>query len=215
VEREAFELPLVKVCGLSTPGDVACAVDAGCDAIGLVAHPASPRAVDAERAASLCALLTAEVTAVAVFVDRSVDDVTTFLRESGAHAAQLCGDERPEEWRDCAFPILRRVGVAAGAERELEAWSGIAAGFVLDHESGAGGTGRTVDWTLAGELARRAPCLLAGGLDASNVVRAVDAVRPRGVDASSRLETLPGRKDPLRVRAFVLAARSAFEELER
>jgi phosphoribosylanthranilate isomerase len=51
--------------------------------------------------------------------------------------------------------------------------------------------------------------VLAGGLGPDNVRNAVAAVRPDGVDASSRLEREPGRKDPAKVRAFVQAARAA------
>jgi phosphoribosylanthranilate isomerase len=49
--------------------------------------------------------------------------------------------------------------------------------------------------------------MLAGGLDASNVGAAIEAVRPWAVDASSRLESAPGIKDHTKVRAFVEAAR--------
>jgi phosphoribosylanthranilate isomerase len=90
----------------------------------------------------------------------------------------------------------------------IESWRGIAAGFVLDHPSSAGGSGREIDLAIAAELARLAPCLLAGGLDERNVAERVRAVRPAGVDASSRLESAPGHKDPARVTAFIRAARA-------
>ena len=69
-----------------------------------------------------------------------------------------------------------------------------------------GGTGRTVDWTLAAEVARRRRTFLAGGLGADNVAEAIAAVGPYAVDASSRLEASPGIKDPARLRAFLAAA---------
>jgi len=49
--------------------------------------------------------------------------------------------------------------------------------------------------------------MLAGGLGPENVRRAIDAVRPWAVDASSSLEAAPGIKDHERVRAYVAAAR--------
>jgi indole-3-glycerol phosphate synthase len=51
--------------------------------------------------------------------------------------------------------------------------------------------------------------VLAGKLAADNVAAAVAHVRPWAVDASSRLESAPGIKDPARVRAYVKAARHA------
>jgi phosphoribosylanthranilate isomerase len=70
------------------------------------------------------------------------------------------------------------------------------------------------DWSLVGDLAGRVPFLmLAGGLAPENVASAVRAVRPHGVDVSSGVERMPGRKDPARVRAFIEAARAIEAEL--
>jgi phosphoribosylanthranilate isomerase len=135
------------------------------------------------------------------------------VASAGVRAVQLCGDELARDWTSFPLPILRRIAVRPGAERELDSWLGIAAGFVLDHPAGPGGTGRAVELELAAQLASRAPCLLAGGLDASNVAGLVERVRPAGVDASSRLESAPGVKDPARVADFVRAARAALAEV--
>ncbi|OYW06911.1 MAG: hypothetical protein B7X11_00700 [Acidobacteria bacterium 37-65-4] len=71
-----------------------------------------------------------------------------------------------------------------------------------------GGTGTVFDWTLAAMAPR--PFVLAGGLGPDNVAAAIAACRPAGVDAASRLESRPGRKDPARIRDFCAAARDAF-----
>ena len=70
-----------------------------------------------------------------------------------------------------------------------------------------GGAGKTFDWSLAGVATRR--IILAGGLDESNVARAIAMVRPWGVDACSRIESAPGRKDRARMSRFLAAARAA------
>ncbi len=205
-------LPRVKVCGLCRREDVAAVVEAGASAVGLIADERSPRAVDARSASELVALLPPGVLPVAVLVDASPASAERFARVSGARAVQLCGTERAAEWSAFPLPILRRLGVAEGTEQELARWSGVAWGFVLDHPSAPGGSGRPVDPELAARLCAQAPCLLAGGLDENSVGAAIARVRPAGVDASSRLESAPGEKDPARVRAFVRAALSAFEE---
>jgi phosphoribosylanthranilate isomerase len=205
-------LPRVKVCGLTSIGDALAAVDAGCDAIGLVAHRASPRAVRADRAAEIAASVGGRALVVAVLVDVDPEGALAVCEAFGARAVQLCGGEIASAWRDFPLPILRRIAVEPGAREAIEAWRGTAALSVLDHPSAPGGSGREVDLGLAAELARVAPCSLAGGLDQANVAERVRAVRPFGVDASSRLETAPGRKDAAKVRVFVARARAALAE---
>lgn len=197
-------LPRVKVCG------VRAIIDLGerPDAAGIVLWPGSPRWLDPKAAAALARELPKGVLRVAVMVDAAPRDVPSW-----ADLVQLCGGEAPEPWQDFRVPILRRVPAAEGAEDVIESWRGIAAGFVLDHPSSPGGSGQEIDLALASRLARLAPCLLAGGLDAENVAERVRAVRPAGVDASSRLESSPGRKDPARVAAFVRAARLALAQV--
>lgn len=206
-----FRFPKVKVCGLSSLDDVAAVAESGADAAGFVQQPESPRAVSAYYVNRMVGNLPDCVLPVGVFVDQDPKTVLRWCRQGGSRAAQLCGSERPADWKGFALPLLRRVAVAEGAEAEVEAWRQVAAGFVLDHPDAPGGTGRPVDLELAARLCELAPCLLAGGLDEHNVAEAVTSVRPHGVDASSRLEVRPGIKDPARIRAFVEAAREALE----
>ena len=65
-----------------------------------------------------------------------------------------------------------------------------------------GGTGRTVNWDAAREIAATRSTILAGGLNAANVKLAIQSVRPYGVDVSSGVESAPGVKDPSRLRSF-------------
>jgi phosphoribosylanthranilate isomerase len=205
--------PWVKVCGITRPDDAIAAADAGASAIGLVEWPRSPRAVTVEQGRAVVDALAGRAAAVAVLVDRDPALVARFANAVGAQLVQLCGAERPEDFRGFDLPILRRVGVDDRAEDEIAAWRDIAVGFVLDHPSAPGGTGRAIDLDRATALAALAPCLLAGGLDEHVVAARVARVRPLGADASSRLESAPGSKDPYRVVAFVRAAVRALKEV--
>ncbi len=210
-----FLVPRVKVCGLARPADAALAYTAGADAFGVVHHAPSPRSLDAVAAREVVAELPFGAPAVAVLVDRTPEEAQAFATAAGVAAVQLCGAERAADFAGFPLPLLRRIGVGPGAEEEMAAWSGAAA-FVLDHPSSAGGSGRAVDFGRAAALVAAAgatPCLLAGGLGPDNVAAAVAAVRPHGVDASSRLEAAPGCKDPVLVRAFVAAASAALREI--
>jgi phosphoribosylanthranilate isomerase len=210
----SFRLPQIKVCGLTHATDVHTAMAAGADAFGAVHYPPSPRSVEPEAIAAIFAVLPAQAIKVGVVVDLDPACAADFVARSQVNALQLCGSENPAAWADCATPLLRRIPVDARGAAEIEAWRGIACGFVLDHPKSAGGSGIAVDFELAAELAASAPCLLAGGLSAGNIAAAIAAVRPCGVDASSRLEQLPGRKNPAKVLAFVRAAQAALEGLK-
>ena len=152
---------------------------------------------------------------VAVMVDLIPDQALQWAIQADARAVQLCGSETPSEWADFVLPVLRRIPVDETGATELKSWQGIASEFVLDHPSSAGGSGKTVDPNLAVELCELAPCILAGGLHGGNVAEAIRAIRPHGVDASSRLELDSGVKDSNRLKDFVLNARQAFSSLTR
>ncbi|NQU50771.1 MAG: phosphoribosylanthranilate isomerase [Planctomycetes bacterium] len=210
---DSFTLPRIKVCGLARVKDAQHAMQVGAEALGVVQYPPSPRSVDAATAAKIFAVAKPNILTVAVLVNLSPDDAFAWAETSKAKAVQLCGTELAAEWRDFPLPILRRIGVDQTGVEEMAAWSGVASGFVLDHPSSAGGSGQTVDYALAAELCERAACLLAGGLHGGNVAEAVAQVQPAGVDASSRLEDAPGRKNFELTSQFVQNAQLAFAAL--
>jgi phosphoribosylanthranilate isomerase len=73
----------------------------------------------------------------------------------------------------------------------------------------APGSGQVFDWALASEVPTGLRVIIAGGLTPNNVSGAVSAVQPWGVDVVSGVEKSPGVKDPVKLRAFVAAARAA------
>jgi len=206
---------LVKVCGITSSGDAALAVDAGADAIGFVFWPRSPRAVSPERAAAIARELPDAVLRVGVFVDASAEEMTGVADAVGLDLLQLHGEEPPSALVGLPRPVLKTVRVGHGfSQEEALRYVATAAGILVDTrlpgEQPPGGTGVPFEWSLVQGLAERVPFLmLAGGLGPSNVAEAIGAVRPHAVDVSSGVEAGPGRKDPEKVRAFVEAARSA------
>lgn len=203
----------VKVCGLTDAAAARAA--AGADRAGLVFAP-SPRRVDADRAARLVADVAAAW--VGVFVDPDPAAVVALADRLDLATVQLHGDETPETCRRIREATGREVWKAVRWDAHpdaVEAWAESVDAFLVDAGDGGrlGGTGRTLPWEELAERwareRRRIPMILAGGLDPDNVAEAVAIVDPDGVDASSRLEREPGRKDPGLVRAFVRAARSA------
>lgn len=198
----------VKVCGITNLQDALLAAELGADALGFVFHRPSPRYVSPEAAAEIIRQLPPFVWAVGVFVDAPRGEVAEVARRCGLHALQFHGQETPEycrgwwPWR--VIKALRVAGpedLAAADRYRVDA-------LLLDARvpgGPPGGTGRSFPW----ELARRVPgrVVLAGGLGPDNLERAVRLARPWGVDASSRLEAAPGRKDPELLRRFLQLAR--------
>jgi phosphoribosylanthranilate isomerase len=202
---------IVKICGITNLEDALAAVEAGADALGFNFYRRSPRYVAPWEARRIAARLPRSVMKVGVFVNGGApEEVARAADEVGLTAVQLHGDEPPEYCRALQgrFVIKAvRAGVGFVPESVLEYE---ADAILLDafSDGGRGGTGLTVDWGVARRVRELTPRLfLAGGLGPDNVADAVGAVGPYAVDACSRLESAPGRKDPSRVRAFVAAAR--------
>lgn len=201
----------VKICGVTRPGDVESAVAAGADAVGFVLYERSPRFVPLERLRELTALVPPGVLRVGVVVNAPLQRVLRAAAAGGLDVIQFHGDESDALLAGfAAARVWRAVRLESGANVEAAARCP-AERLVVDAGDGAlrGGTGKVCDWSLAAELARRRPVLLAGGLTPANVAGAVRQVRPWGVDVSSGVEAAPGVKDSDLVREFVAAARAA------
>jgi phosphoribosylanthranilate isomerase len=201
----------VKICGITRLEDALAAADAGADAVGFILHPSSKRSITPEKAAAILEKLPPYLTTVAVTVNVSQAGIEEFEKTVSFDVWQMHGEETPLHCRALApRRVVKSVsfpGVISGEQTAAYAVSG----FLLDKASAArGGTGEVIDWTEAAAFCRRAgkPCILAGGLNPNNVVRAVETVQPFAVDVSSGVESAPGIKDPRLIKEFVNACRS-------
>jgi phosphoribosylanthranilate isomerase len=208
----------VKICGCTSPADVALAVEAGADAVGVILAERSERAVSIERFREIAESVPALVTLVAVFVDPPSSLVDEALK-AGA-IPQFHGDEPADACEAfAAGPYLKAYHVRAGAPPAHAAFETFARPFThatwlfdtADPRGIGGGTGRTFAWEIAREVAGGRRYVVSGGLTPDNVADCVRAVRPYGVDVRSGVET-NGAKDPAKVRAFVRAVRAAEAE---
>jgi len=198
---------LVKICGLTSPEALDAAVDAGADAVGFVFHAPSPRNLEPAEAGALAARLPARVRAIAVTLHPGQPLVDAVLAAFTPDAWQTDA----EDFGHLALP------------EAIERWPVYRAGAVLPaglpgrllFEGARSGAGEPADWSEAAALARRVELVLGGGLTPGNVAEAVRTVRPFGVDVSSGVESAPGRKDAVRIREFVAAARRAAAGVER
>jgi phosphoribosylanthranilate isomerase len=204
--------PKVKICGITNAEDAAVAVEAGADALGFVFYRKSPRYIEPMLARQIIMNLPPLVIPVGVFVDEDQQVVRSLMDDCGLEIAQLHGNESAIYCKELGRTILKALRVKDRstflALAEYRGRAGVR-GFILDafSEQAYGGTGQVIDWQLAAEAAKAANILLAGGLTPDNVMKAIQAVQPYGVDVSSGVERAPGKKDHEKVRAFIQAVR--------
>lgn len=207
----------VKICGLTSAADALAAARAGADAIGFV-FAASSRRVTGTEAARIGAVLPPFIAKVGVFVDATLDVIAQTATEAGLHVVQLHGNEDNSfiaAVRQLGYTVVKAVAVRD--EAVIATLPTIEAdALLLDKYDPvqAGGTGLTFDWRLAVEATQRlravgsgVPIILAGGLNPSNVQRALDEVNPYAVDVSSGVELTPGHKCHDKMHEFTLKVR--------
>ncbi|MBF8268603.1 MAG: N-(5'-phosphoribosyl)anthranilate isomerase [Gammaproteobacteria bacterium] len=201
----------IKICGITRPEDAISAAQAGVDAIGLVFYEKSPRRVDAVTATAIIKSLPPFICKVGLFVDADADTVMATVREVPLDLLQFHGSETPEYCCGFGKPYLKAVRMRAGVDiREFEKNYHDAAALLLDTHvvDIAGGTGQTFAWDLI-PMGLRKPIILAGGLDAGNVGKAIRQVHPYAVDVSGGVESAKGIKDRRKIAAFVQAVGNA------
>ncbi len=203
---------------MTSAQDVALAVEAGADAVGVILAP-SERRVSLERARSLAAATPEAVCFVAVVVDPSPAELEAIARELPRATLQFHGREPAETCRASGLPFVKvvRAGEAAVTDPAalLRSLAETYRDGMLMLDSGSdeqpGGTGRTFAWSIAARAARTLDLVVSGGLTPKNVAACVREVRPYAVDTRSGVET-GGRKDVEKMRDFVRAVREADAE---
>ena len=226
-----YYTPKVKMCGISKIETIPAVIEANPDYMGLVFAP-SKRQVTVEQAKTLVEELHKQyanrynrdaeqysnqtlihqefIKTVGIFVNETLENLVTIATEVNLDAVQLHGDE------DEAFiqslkertnvEVWKAVQIRSAAD--AEAWIDSSADMLLFdayHEDERGGTGEVFDWSCLDEFER--PFMLAGGIDSTNVARAIRTVRSYGIDISSGIET-DGVKDNEKITAFTKLVRT-------
>ncbi len=197
----------VKICGTTSEDDALLSVAMGADALGFIFAP-STRQIAPQVAADIVKRLPSEIIPVGVFRDELPQRVVEICQYAGLRAAQLHGRETGEQTRW----VRRQLGMAikafpAGSADVVAARDHGADAILLD--SPHPGSGQVFDWAFAQEVPVGQNLIVAGGLTTDNVAGAVARTGAWGVDAATGVESSPGHKDPVKLRAFIAAARAA------
>lgn len=195
----------VKFCGITRLEDAHLAVELGVDALGFVFYDKSPRYIAAERAAQIIRRLPPFVTMVGLFVDASAQEIARILSDVPIDVVQYHGAESADVCRRAGRRYVKAVRMSETVDLAAEAarYADAAALLVDAYDAEVvGGTGAVFEWSrVPAGLAK--PVILAGGLEASNIGRAIDTVKPYAVDVSTGIEREKGIKDPAKMREFM------------
>ncbi|OYT55033.1 MAG: N-(5'-phosphoribosyl)anthranilate isomerase [Candidatus Altiarchaeales archaeon ex4484_2] len=205
----------VKICGITNRGDALMAAEYGTDAVGVVNVEESKRFVDLEKAREIFTSLPVFISKVVVAAPDSIKEALE-LTKSGAGYIQLHGNESRDFVKTLrkktGIKIIKKISVDKNCIENSGRYAEIADAILLDTETKglSGGTGVTHDWGVSKKVvcSINTQAILAGGLNTGNVKEAIDAVKPYAVDASSGVESRPGKKDLEKLKEFIKIAKS-------
>lgn len=199
--------PQIKICGLTKPDEAARCADMGADAIGLVFFKKSPRCVSMQKAQAIVRALPDTATPVGVFVNEPFNAIMDIVSSCGIRTLQLHGNEPPKFVKDLLDQGLYVIkGLYMEGEPSIKkADTYKASAFLVECAAGVlpGGNAQTWNWGDAAAFGQAHPLVLAGGLNAGNVTKAIQAAAPDAVDVSSGVEAAPGKKDLHKVQLFI------------
>jgi phosphoribosylanthranilate isomerase len=201
----------VKICGITNSEDALLSVKSGCDALGFVFYKKSPRYIPPEKAIQIIKNLPSKVIKIGVFVNSREKTIRRIARLCGLDVLQFHGSESPEfchRFKD--KKIIKAFRVKDGSSlKSILKYKVFAFLFDTFSRSRIGGTGKKFNWDLVRQIdGITRPIFLSGGLNEKNVKSAIEAVHPDWVDASSSLESMPGRKDHNKVKKFISVAKN-------
>ncbi|MDE7124007.1 MAG: phosphoribosylanthranilate isomerase [Eubacterium sp.] len=177
----------IKICGLKRPQDIDYVNALKPDFIGFILTSGFGRSITKETAEALKSRLDKGIKAVGVFVNDDAEVINSFVADGIIDMVQLHGSESADFCKEINAPVIKVF--KPEAFDKISEYEPFADFFLFD--SGTG-TGRTFDWFSIPKTEK--PFLLAGGLSADNLEKAINRVKPFAVDLSSSVET-DGFKD--------------------
>jgi phosphoribosylanthranilate isomerase len=197
----------VKIEGITNEEDALLATALDADALGFVFAP-SPRQVTPDAVRDIVKRLPREIHTVGVFRNERPERIVEIVNRAGLHGVQMHGGEPDSEVQWVRERVRFVIKAFAAGDPALANAAKVGADIILI-DSPNPGSGKVFDWRLAEGAPSGVRLLLAGGLTPENVADAIAVVRPWGVDVATGVEESPGRKDPRKMREFIVAAREA------
>lgn len=201
----------LKICGITKLTQALAITELGVDTLGFVCVANSPRYLPAAQIRQITSQLPKQVSKIGVFVNETIETILTVLEIAGLTGVQLHGDETPSY---CAQ--LREVLPPVEIIKAFRYRDSQSLAFLQDYlpyvdtiivdtyqKNVYGGTGKTFDWQQLRDFRPKKPWLLAGGVNADNILLALQTLHCDGFDVSSGVEVTPGNKDLNKVQQLV------------
>jgi len=209
----------VKICGINSLEAADAAVRGGAEFAGLNFHAQSPRFLTPGLARMVAERMRGRARLVAVLSGPSDDVIAETIKLVRPDLLQLHGNESPARVGAIRsrfeIGILKAFAIADASDfAQIRAYEAVADLFLFDAKAPAGaarpgGHGGAFDWQLLRGRTFLRPWLLAGGLTAENVARAISTSGALAVDVSSGVETSPGAKSAALIADFIANAKAA------
>ena len=205
------DMTWIKICGITNIEDGLKAASLGADALGFIFAP-SPRRVEPAMVRAIVQSLSTSVLKVGVFLNHPLPEVQEIAAYCNLNGLQFHGEESPDYCQKFSQQVIKTIRI-----KDLESLKDMAkypnVSILLDtcSPTQGGGTGTPFPWEIALKAKEERDFILSGGLSPLNVGEAIKKVRPMGVDVCSGVETIPGKKDPLKMAEFIKEVRKADE----
>ncbi|WP_374385000.1 phosphoribosylanthranilate isomerase [Dongia sp.] len=205
----------VKICGLKTPAAVQASIDGGAEMVGFVFYAKSSRCLTPALAGALAQLVPARIAKVGLIVDADDTSIADILAEAKLDILQLHGKETPERVADVrarfGLPVMKAVSISEAADIDIaRTYEAVADRLLFDAKPPKsmpnalpGGNALSFDWSLIAGKTFSRPWMLAGGLNAGNLIEAVQVTGASAVDVSSGVEDRPGEKSVNKIKEFL------------
>ena len=206
----------IKICGISDHDTMSTISNLNIDYVGLVFFEKSPRNVTINKAKLLIKYLNNKTKIVALTVNAS----DKFLRNIVTHLSpdylQLHGEESPYRCFEIKKKFKTKIIKAISAKSskilnfELNKYKFVTDEIIIDSPKDhlPGGNGKTFNWKFLKKRKKKINWLLAGGINLSNVSRALKITKTKGLDISSGVEISKGIKSPRLINSFVKKCRN-------
>ncbi len=206
----------IKICGISDLECMSTISNLKVDYVGLVFFRKSPRNITIDKAKLLIECLNYKTKIVALTVNASDEFLRSIVSNLSPDYLQLHGEETPyrcfEIKKNFKTKIIKAIGVKSlkSLNFELNKYKFVTDEIIIDSpkDNLPGGNGKTFNWKLLKKRKKKVNWLLAGGINLSNVSKAIKITKTKGIDISSGVEISKGVKSTSLIKSFVKKCRN-------
>lgn len=193
----------VKVCGITNTEDAINAINNGAQAIGFIFYSKSPRYISYDEAKNISNNLPSRIKKVGVFVNEAEKKIRLAIQEVNLDIIQLHGNESSKFCELFPIPVIKAIRLKSILDMEIINRYKVSAMLFDTHVKGSfGGTGKSFNWNILSNYKNDTPIIISGGLNESNILKAIESTKPSAIDISSGVEEKPGFKSAFKITSF-------------